>query len=330
MSLAIFVSAAASGLQRAVREHAAPRARERRELVRRPAERQAGLGGEHRAHAARESGCVFRPVPTAVPPIASSYRPGSAASQRRQRLLELRHVAGELLAQRERRGVLQVRAADLHDAPRTRRSSPPACRAAPQQPAAASRAARARRRRAWRSGRRRSTTARGSRRRSDAPGASAPRSPPSSSDARLASTSLTFMLVCVPEPVCQTDQRELVVVPRRRAPRRRRARWRRPCCVSSRPSSALTAAAACLTSASAWITASGMRSPEMRKKRRLRSVCAPHRRSAGTSIVAEGVLLDARAAHRGANVTFWSCSAPASAACRSPRAPWPCRATWPG
>src|ERR671938_2004793 len=27
-----------------------------------------------------------------------------------------------------------------------------------------------------------------------------------------------------------------------------------------------------------------MRSPEMRKKRRLRSVCAPHRRSAGTSI----------------------------------------------
>src|SRR5687767_5518335 len=28
-----------------------------------------------------------------------------------------------------------------------------------------------------------------------------------------------------------------------------------------------------------------MRSPEMRKKRRLRSVCAPHRRSAGTSMV---------------------------------------------
>src|SRR6185436_2334376 len=28
-----------------------------------------------------------------------------------------------------------------------------------------------------------------------------------------------------------------------------------------------------------------MRSPEMRKKRRLRSVCAPHRRPAGTSMV---------------------------------------------
>src|SRR5919109_2567083 len=33
------------------------------------------------------------------------------------------------------------------------------------------------------------------------------------------------------------------------------------------------------------MTASGMRSPEMRKKRRLRSVCAPHSRSAGTSMV---------------------------------------------
>src|ERR1700675_1514188 len=32
------------------------------------------------------------------------------------------------------------------------------------------------------------------------------------------------------------------------------------------------------------MTGSGMRSPEMRKKRRLRSVCAPHSRSDGTSI----------------------------------------------
>src|SRR5260221_703808 len=32
------------------------------------------------------------------------------------------------------------------------------------------------------------------------------------------------------------------------------------------------------------MTGSGMRSPEMRKKRRLRSVCAPHSRAAGTSI----------------------------------------------
>src|SRR2546428_517906 len=53
---------------------------------------------------------------------------------------------------------------------------------------------------------------------------------------------------------------------------------------SSRPSWAFTAAAAFLTSVSACSTASGMRSPEMRKKRRDRSVCAPHSRSAGTSI----------------------------------------------
>src|SRR5438105_11348202 len=54
--------------------------------------------------------------------------------------------------------------------------------------------------------------------------------------------------------------------------------------LSSRPSSAFTAAAAFLTSVSAYTTASGMRSPEMRKKRRLRSVCAPQSRSASTSI----------------------------------------------
>src|SRR6266513_549387 len=54
--------------------------------------------------------------------------------------------------------------------------------------------------------------------------------------------------------------------------------------LSRRPSSAFTAAAAFLTSVSAYSTASGMRSPEMRKKRRERSVCAPHSRSAGTSI----------------------------------------------
>ena len=38
-----------------------------------------------------------------------------------------------------------------------------------------------------------------------------PSSPPSISMARLAITSLAFMLDWVPEPVCHTDQRELVV-----------------------------------------------------------------------------------------------------------------------
>ena len=40
-----------------------------------------------------------------------------------------------------------------------------------------------------------------------------PRVPPRISDARLASTSLTFMLVCVPEPVCQTARGNSAVVP---------------------------------------------------------------------------------------------------------------------
>src|SRR5918996_1266662 len=111
-----------------------------------------------------------------------------------------------------------------------------------------------------------------------------PRSPPRSSEARLASTSLTFMLLCVPDPVCQTTSGNS-------------ASWRpastssAACAIasdldfSSKPKSRLTSAAPFLTSARAWMTASGMRSPEMRKKRRLRSVCAPHRRSAGTSMV---------------------------------------------
>ena len=75
--------------------------------------------------------------------------------------------------------------------------------AAPARPAAAAPAAP--RRRASRSETRRWTTGRGSRRRSGARRASAPSPPPSASDARLAITSLTFMLLCVPEPVCQTD-----------------------------------------------------------------------------------------------------------------------------
>jgi hypothetical protein len=48
---------------------------------------------------APNSACVLSPVPTAVPPIARRYRPGSAAS----------------IAWRERRRVLQVRAPDLDD-----------------------------------------------------------------------------------------------------------------------------------------------------------------------------------------------------------------------
>ena len=60
-------------------------------------------------------GCVLSPVPTAVAPMASSC---SGARPARDRLLgeiELRDPARDFLAQRQRRGVLQVGAADLHD-----------------------------------------------------------------------------------------------------------------------------------------------------------------------------------------------------------------------
>src|SRR3954470_10081031 len=111
----------------------------------------------------------------------------------------------------------------------------------------------------------------------------APRSPPRSSEARLASTSLTFMLLCVPEPVCHTtngNSPSCLAASTSSAARRMASALRS----SSRPSALLALAAAFFTSVSAWITASGMRSPEMRKKRRLRSVCAPQSRSASTSI----------------------------------------------
>ena len=93
-----------------------------------------------------------------------------------------------------------------------------------------------------------------------------------------------FMLVCVPEPVCQTDERELVVVlagehlvgggdDRVGLLRVERAEV----AVDRR-------AALRLTSASARISSRGMRSLEMSKCCSERCVCAPHRRSAGTSM----------------------------------------------
>ena len=100
----------------------------------------------------------------------------------------------------------------------------------------------------------------------------------------MASTSFMFMLVCVPEPVCQTDERELAVVlagehlvgggDDRVGLLRDRARR----------ASRLTTAALRLTSASARISSRGMRSVEMSKWCSERCVCAPHSRSAGTSM----------------------------------------------
>ena len=110
----------------------------------------------------------------------------------------------------------------------------------------------------------------------------APSSPPSARLAILAITSLTFMLDCVPEPVCQTDSGKcssslpsaMSCATATIAP----ARF-----LSSEPRSRFTSAAARLTSPSACTISIGMRSVPIRKLRSERSVCAPHNLSAAMS-----------------------------------------------
>ena len=51
------------------------------------------------------------PVPTAVPPSGTDSSSAWAARARRSRLLDLAGVAAELLAEPDRRRVLEVRAA---------------------------------------------------------------------------------------------------------------------------------------------------------------------------------------------------------------------------
>ena len=147
----------------------------------------------------------------------------------REAVVELRHVAGELLAQRERRRVLQVRAPDLDDVGERRRLRVQrvAQRLQGRQRASRSIASAAA-----------TCIAVGNTSLEDCPRftssfgctrRAAPRAPPSSSLARFASTSFTFMLVWVPEPVCHTDQRKLLVEGAVHHFLRRRARSLRPC-----------------------------------------------------------------------------------------------------
>ena len=110
-----------------------------------------------------------------------------------------------------------------------------------------------------------------------------PSSPRCISMARLAMTSLVFILVWVPLPVCQTTS----------------GKWssRSPLitsCVaskivfalslSSKPNSAFTFATDCFTIPSAQIISLGNRSPPILKFSNDRCVCAPQYLSAGTSI----------------------------------------------
>ena len=55
------------------------------------------------------------PVPTAVPPSGNSATRGSAGGDPLDAVADLRRVAGELLPERDRRGVHQMRTAGLHD-----------------------------------------------------------------------------------------------------------------------------------------------------------------------------------------------------------------------
>ena len=101
-----------------------------------------------------------------------------------------------------------------------------------------------------------------------------PISPPASSMARFEITSFTFMFVCVPLPVCQTNNGNSsgsfpatissAAVTRSRA-----------LSAGSFPSPSLTSAAAFFSTAMALITAVGIRSPTMEKWCKDRCVCAP-------------------------------------------------------
>jgi hypothetical protein len=204
MSLAIFISATASVLS-------APCAATRPSCAASAANLLAALTkgrplsrASSAATRAPKPGWVLRPVPTAVPPMASGYSEGRARDERFG-VVELGDVAGELLAEGQRRRVLQMGAADLDDVGEASAlAASVACAA----------------------GQRRQQHCVDAERRGDVHGGRedivrrlpeidvvvgctqalrCPRSPPSSSEARLASTSLMFMLLWVPEPVCQTD-----------------------------------------------------------------------------------------------------------------------------
>ena len=88
-----------------------------------------------------------------------------------------------------------------------------------------------------------------------------PRTPPASSIARFETTSFTFMLLWVPEPVCQT-------LSGNSASSRPSATSRAALTIRSRssgarpPNSAFASAQAALSRPNAWITGSGMRSPK--------------------------------------------------------------------
>ncbi len=110
-----------------------------------------------------------------------------------------------------------------------------------------------------------------------------PRVPPSSSEARLASTSLTFMFDCVPDPVCQTASGNSSACCAASTSSQAMT-MARAFSASSAPRSRLTSAAARLTRTSASTSSRGIFSVDTAKNCSERCVCAPQSRSAATSM----------------------------------------------
>ncbi len=87
-------------------------------------------------------------------------------------------------------------------------------------------------------------------------------------------TSLAFMLVWVPDPVCQTRSgNSASCFPSATSAAACAIACAR--CGSSRPSSAFVSAAACLMTPSAWMIGAGIRSSPIAKFCKERWVCAP-------------------------------------------------------
>ena len=219
---------------------------------------------------AANSGCVFSPVPTAVPPSGIWPSRGSASLTRAIALAHLRRVAAELLAERDGHRVHPVRAAGLDDVVELVRLRLERVREPLERRQQVVRRSRRAPRDGRRTGRRRSTTGPCSRRRSRArPRRRAWRSPRSRS--------------------CSTRCRSRSG--RRRSGTGRRARRSRCASAaaamrsalsrSSRPSSAFTRAAAALIRPSQRATGGGIGSPgDGEVGDRLRGFAAPELASA--------------------------------------------------
>ena len=110
-----------------------------------------------------------------------------------------------------------------------------------------------------------------------------PSTPPARAMARFAMTSLAFMLVCVPLPVCQTTSGKWSSsAPRITSSAARSMSSQRR--ASSTPRARFVRAAAFFTTPSACTKLGAKRSPPMRKFSSKRCVCAPQYRSAGTAM----------------------------------------------